>query len=155
MPIFLVNTWSSSEDYDAECNTVLVDIDVTYARWLLALKTEFEQIVARQPATTELSVADYNPIVFDKYAVEGLDPELLEFPADGRLYARVDGPMSVIPEEAHASLDYLNVLIGGRIPLKSAFDGVQWECGPHDTDITVTSDIIPWIEIEQIAKEDR
>ena len=152
MTTFLVNTWSSDDDYDAKCNSLLVEVDPTYARWLLSLKAEFEQIVARQPKTNELSVTDYEPIIFNKYAVDELILEHREFSTDGRFYTRIDGPAPVVPENVQASLDYLNVLIGGRAPLKPECDGPCWECGPHDTDITVTSEIIPWIEIERIAE---
>lgn len=151
MPTFIVNCYASNSDDDANCNAMAVEIDASYARRLLSLRARFEQLVAAEPKLHTLMLTDYEPVFFDQYAL----PNTLEIalPGDGQPY--VSTPTSVesqLPERTIPSIDFINLLISGHLPLKPGYDGVQWECGPHDTDLTITSEVIPWNEIEQIAQ---
>lgn len=153
MPTFLVNCSSSNDDYDADCDTLVVDINVAYAQWLLSLKTMLETIATQDPRISGLTARDYGPTFFNRYRPDNNMAES-QYVADldeGEGYIRTEEMLS-IPDRGSIRMDYVLASVAGVLPLRS-YDGVKWEAGPHDADIIITSNEIPWHEITQIVEE--
>lgn len=136
MPRLILNTYSSNEHYNGDCDFAIVEVDPFLARKILSRHHAF--LFARRQ---------------DENAC------LLEFHDHGPQYARHDDKYDVIengedfaelPESVKVSDDDLQRTECDRMCID--WDSVFWRCYPKHSDVRIETRCIPIKEIARIAE---